>query len=364
MGIKWLDKQLKKLKKNKTYNPNIHAVLLAGLPEERSTWAIVESAGHDVEVAYWERARGYCRSEKNDDVQFAVEKLLLVKHPRVALEVAGDHRISISSNILKQVILDLLSEPGKLVADQMTDYYLANVFLQLYERKELSDEEIAKLEWPFAALFRDIHHHTKRPFAIHKLLEKEPALFADLVGMVYKRDDKKPNPKNPDESEKLAKNAKAIFDTWRGIPGTKEDGNIDEKALCEWVEKARAECAKSCHVTGGDLQISFMLAHSPTDRDGVWPHSAVRKVIEDLDNDVVNRHIPIEIYNRRGVTSRGPNDGGDQERKLSQNYREMSEKLNSKWPVTASILRNIANSYENDAKREDVDSDLHDIRWG
>ena len=324
----------------------------------------VETEGHDVDLAYWERSRGYCRSEKNEDVQFAVEKLLMAKRPKVAIETAGDHRISLPSKLLKQIILDLLSESTKLVADTMMDYHLANIFIQLYERKELSDEEIAKLEWPFAALFRDIHHHTKRPFAIHRVLEKDPALFADFVGMIYKRDDKQPNPKNPDESENLAKNARAIFDAWHSIPGAEENGTIDYKVLSAWVKKARAECASSKHVTGGDLQIAFMLAHSPSDKDGLWPHSAVRRVIEELDNDVINRHIPIEIYNGRGVVSRGLNEGGNQERKLAQNYKEMGEKLNAKWPVTASILRDISKSYEHDAKREDIDSDLHDIRWG
>lgn len=364
IGIKWLDTQLKRLEKNKTYNSGLHAVLLSGLPEERSTWIIAESAGHDVEVAYWERARGYCRSEKNEDVQFAVEKLLMVKRPRVALEVAGDHRISLPSNLLKQVILDLLSVPGKLVADSMTDFHLANVLVQLYDRKELSDEEIAKLEWPFAALFDDIHLHTKRPFAIYKILEKDPALFADLVGMVYKRDDKQPDSKNLDESEKLAKNAKAIFDSWCNIPGTKEDGTIDDKVLSDWVKKARLVCASNKHITGGDLEIASILAHSPSDGDGLWPNSAVRKVIDELDNDIINRHIPLEIYNGRGVVSRNPNDGGNQERELARNYKQMSDKLNANWPVTASILRDIANSYDQDARREDIDSDLHDIRWG
>ncbi len=363
-GISWINEKVKRLKLSNAYSPALHALLLAGLPEEKSTWLTVESEGHDVDLAYWERARGYCRSEKNEDIQFAVEKLLMAKRPRVAIQTAGDHRISLPSKLLKQVILDLLSEPTKLVADTMMDYHLANIFIQLYERRELSDEEITKLEWPFAALFRDIHHHTKRSFAIHKVIEKDPKLFADLVGMVYKRDDRKPNPKNPKESEKLAKNAKEVFDSWRGIPGTKEDGTIDEKILSRWIKIARAECAKSKHVTGGDLQIAFMLAHSPSDKDGFWPHSAIRKVIEELDNDVVNRHIPIEIYNGRGVVSRGLNEGGDQERNLAKNYREMSEKLNTKWPVTASILRDISESYEHDAKREDIDSDLHDVRWG
>jgi len=369
-GKKWIRKQIKRLKSKNSYTPELCALLYLGLPEEKATWLAVESEGAKVDLAYWKQARGYSRSNKNEDVQFAVEKLLMAKRPKTALEMAGDHRVSLPSKLLKQVILNFLSERLKnkqLVADSMTDYYLANIFRQLYERKELSDEEIAKLEWPFAALFRNIHHYTKKPFAIHRVIEKDPAFFVDLVGMIYKRDDKKPSPKhrglNSAQSERLARNAKNILDIWHSIPGTKEDGSIDEEVLESWVKNAREKCAESKLITGGDLQLAFMLAHSPADSDGLWPHTAVRNVIDNLDNEVINRHIPIEIYNSRGVVSRSPNEGGKQERTLAQNYKKMSKKLNAKWPVTASVLRATSESYERDARREDIDSDLHDIRW-
>lgn len=367
---KWIKEQIKWLKSTNVYSPELCALLYLGLPEEKATWLAVESEGSQVDSAYWKQTRGYSRSDKNEDVQFAVEKLLAAKRAGVALEVAGDHRVSLPSKLLKQVILDFLSERSKnkqLVADNMIDYYLANIFRQFYERKELSDEEIAKLEWPFASLFRNIHHHTKKPFAIHKVIENDPAFFVDLVGMIYKRDDKIPNPKhrglNSAQSEKLAINAKNILETWHSIPGTKEDGSIDVEILNTWVKTVRQKCAERKLVTGGDLQIAFMLAHSPIDPDGLWPHTAIRNVIDNLDNDVINKHIPIEIYNSRGVVSRNPDEGGNQERALSQNYLKMSQQLNAKWPVTATVLRSISESFEHDAKREDIDSDLHDIRW-
>ena len=106
-----------------------------------------------------------------------------------------------------------------------------------------------------------------------------------------------------------------------------------------------------------------MLAHAPSDPDGVWPHVAVRNLIEHLNNKTIDRHIQTEIYNNRGVVSRGLNDGGNQERELAEKYKKMSDAVKAKWPRTAAMLRSMAESYERQAKYEDIDSDLHDLRW-
>ena len=117
------------------------------------------------------------------------------------------------------------------------------------------------------------------------------------------------------------------------------------------------------HVIGCDLQIGLMLAHAPGDPDGTWPHVAFRNLIERLNNETIERNIQIEIYNSRGVVSKGLNDGGAQERALAEKYKKMSEDVNAKWPRTGAMLRGIAESYEHEAKSEDIDSDLHDLRW-
>ncbi len=64
--------------------------------------------------------------------------------------------------------------------------------------------------------------------------------------------------------------------------------------------------------------------------------------------------------NSRGVTSRNPYDGGDQERSLAQKYRTDAESMQLIWPRTAAILFSIAKSYEYDAAREDREVDLRD----
>lgn len=361
-GEEWVKKQIRRLKLSNRYAPETHALLLSGMPENRSTWLLAKKEGKEVESLYWKYSKSYCTSKDNDDIQYFVEKLISVKRFKDALSVAGsDNKISIPSILLKQVILGMLSEKENLKADAMMDYYLSNVFLQLYERKELSDEEISKLEWPFAALFKEIYCHNKKPFAIYKVLERNPELFSDLIKMIYKRDDGKVDSKN---SEKIARNAKIVLDGWGGIPGTKDNGEIDVKVFNNWIKKARSNCAASFHKRGGDLQIATILSHSPYDPDGIWPHTVVRNIIENLDNDIINQHIPFAIFNNRGGTFREIDGGGNQERELFQRYEDMSQKLNLRWPVTASILHNIADFYKHEAKREDVDADLNDIRWG
>jgi hypothetical protein len=368
-GVTWVEISIQKLKDEDLYSPEIGAQLYLGLPESQDVWTKVEKAGAELELEYWKHARGYTPDHSNEDAQIAAEKLLLAKRPQAALEIAGDHVVSLPSVLLRQIILDLLATPSEeRHMDNMTEYHLSNVFRQLQERKELTDEEIAKLEWPCASLFRGMRDNEKTSFSIHKLLEKDPAFFCDLVGMVYKRDDKKANPKhkglNSDQSDSLARNAKNVFDSWQGFPGLKDDKSLDDEELSTWVKAVRKICAEQSLVTGGDLELASVLAKTPHDTDGCWPHKAARKIIEELDNSVINRHIQSYVYNNRGVTSRGPYDGGTQERSLSEQYQKMSDQVASDWPTTASILKGIADFYAREANREDLDAELHEIKWG
>ena len=63
-------------------------------------------------------------------------------------------------------------------------------------------------------------------------------------------------------------------------------------------------------------------------------------------------------YNQRGVTTRSPFDGGDQEREIAKKYSKNSKKLQFSYPRTANILSEFASSYEHEAIRHDQDAEL------
>jgi len=369
-GPSWIDIQIARIKTQGSYSPEACALFYFGLPENMTTWLAVSAHGKDVENAYWKQTGGYFRTNKSEDALMAVERLLEVKRPDTALSVASDPHISLPSALLQRLIQELLAidpKDKKFRVDNMAGFHLGHIFKQLYERKELPIEEIAKLEWPFVALFDEIKRYAGAPMALHRILQKDPSFFAQLISFIYKRDDRAPDSSqegvDKEIVERRARVAYELLDSWRIMPGLKDDGTLDEKGLMDWVEAARKQCAEINRAEGGDLQIAFMLAHAPGDSDGIWPHVAVRNLIERLNSELIDRHIQMGIYNSRGVVSRGLNEGGRQERELAERYNKMSDAVKTKWPRTGAMLRSIAESYEHEAKREDIDSDLHDLRW-
>lgn len=366
-GAGWIDEQIKRIKIRGNYTAEVCAMLYFGLPEGASTWASISSHGKEVEAVYWKHSSGYSQINKNKDAPIAVEKLLDAKRPAAALQIAGEPHGCIPCALLQRLLQELVVMDEKDISiGVMEIYHLGHVFNQIYEKNELSLAEIATLEWPFAAIADDLKEHTSSPLALHRALQNDPQFFAQLVSFTYKRDDHAPDPARgdltPEQSERRGRAARKILDSWYLIPGVNKEGVLNEEEFRNWVIAARKQCLETNHGIGCDLEIGFMLAHTPSDPNGEWPHIAVRNLIEQLNSETVDRHVQNEIFNSRGIVSRAPSDGGVQERKLAEKYRKMGDSLQGKWPRTAAMLRGIGDSYANYAKREDIDSDLHDFR--
>jgi hypothetical protein len=369
-GKEWVSRQLKRIKAQGNYSALACAALYNGLPESVETWTEVHEQGSDVEAAYWRWASGYARPELADGASIAVEKLLDVDRASAALRVAGDPHVSVPTPLLQRLLQAVLSlsaeERRRQDSDSMFEFYLTNVFSQIYERDDLPLEDIAKLEWPFASLFNRYARGDHVPRGLHSTLQKDPGFFAQLISFLYKLDDEsEPNREELTEEQKsnLAHNAYEVLNTWSFMPGVGEDGSVDAEVFKQWVTTARERCAEIKLLRGCDLRLAEVFARMPPDPDGIWPHGAVRELIEELKNDTIEKHIPIAIYNRRGVVSRSFAEGGEQERTLASKYKAWSKSLSSKWPRTAKVLRSLAAMYDRDAHREDVESDLNDLRW-
>ncbi|WIG58313.1 MAG: hypothetical protein OJF49_001058 [Ktedonobacterales bacterium] len=65
----------------------------------------------------------------------------------------------------------------------------------------------------------------------------------------------------------------------------------------------------------------------------------------------------IELRNSRGVTTREPLEGGDQERALAATYFKQAEAFADRWPKTAALLRKVGESYEQEARFMDEEAE-------
>jgi hypothetical protein len=97
-----------------------------------------------------------------------------------------------------------------------------------------------------------------------------------------------------------------------------------------------------------------MRRRTPTDADGAWPCQPVRDLLEDLQNGRVERGLTEVLYNRRGLTARNPEDGGQQEQALAQTDRTQADTLADRWPRIAAVLRDLASMYDTDARLEET----------
>jgi hypothetical protein len=129
------------------------------------------------------------------------------------------------------------------------------------------------------------------------------------------------------------------------------------------VRAARLELSEANRADIGDELIGQTFAHSPAGADGAWPAEPVRDLIETIGSRELENGVIIGRINSRGVTTRGIYDGGQRERGLARQYRDSSGLVRVRWPRTARILRELAESYDRDARREDLRAELDADRY-
>jgi hypothetical protein len=150
---------------------------------------------------------------------------------------------------------------------------------------------------------------------------RDPAFFAEVVALFH-RSSTVERREISEEDVDRGQRGYALIESWRTIPGAQEDGSVDGATLREWVLLARSELRKRGLDSTGDEEIGKVLRYSSDDPDGAWPAVAVRHAIEELASEDLEHGIQIEVYNSRGWTSRGPTEGGVQERELASSTRD------------------------------------------
>ena len=122
-----------------------------------------------------------------------------------------------------------------------------------------------------------------------------------------------------------------------------------------WVTEARGLCREHGRIEIGDEQIGQWLSREASADETHWPCRPVCDVLEAIASEDMATGFESRVRNGRGVTMRGPYEGGGQERGLAAKYRAWAQARRFEYPFVGRILDAIAESYERDAAREDTD---------
>jgi hypothetical protein len=353
------------------------------LPFPVTTSLLNQLGGLDEEAQrhYWSRTQNAALPRERQDAERIVERLLWVGRAAEAIRAIHWALHDTPDLIPPERVMDVLEAAiaNASASDLSATHYDSAELFEHLSKTDAPRERLARLEWLYFAF----HEHTRTPKVLHEELARDPAFFVEVLSLIYRarpgetetdeRDEEtSPAPEPGDSSEDsqeaqvkavFAERAWSLLWHWHQMPGVREDGTVDEEHLKNWVAQARNLAKERERSVITLIHIGHALAHSPRDEDGAWPHRAVRDIIEEIANPRLESGFQCQVFNNRGVTSRGLTDGGAQERVLVERYEKDATQIADMWPRTASVLRGIAEDYRRHAEREDRSADLTQDLW-
>ena len=258
---------------------------------------------------------------------------------------------------MSDVCAALLAVPGS--EEQrysMDQHHITELIEWLQNRSDVDQSVLGRIEWIFLPLLD--HLFGNAPRALERQLATSPDFFHEVISTVFKSKFAKDDEPIAEERKQLASQAFTLLHQWRTPPGTLPDGTIDQRALKKWIEKAKALCEASGHLQIGLDQIGKVFAHAPVDPGGFWIDKAVAEQLNHKDAVEMREAFNVEQFNMRGT--HGYTAGKD-ERAISQSWQQKAQALdNEGYTRFAASLRKLAQSYEQDAKREETENPYGD----
>jgi hypothetical protein len=346
----WLERRLEPL----ASKPLAQARLLLCSDDLPAAWRRAAELGKDVEEEYWKEFVPYGRGGDFRLVNEVAERLLQHNRPLAALitlELYLDPPDG-SGKPSAELVLKGLEALVSLPKDHKEQVRLPSSYdiqrlLDYLQSANVDEDRLATLEWQLLPA-RGFQEGSP---VLERRLARDPAFFLELMSLCFRRQD---GTMEQDVPEGVASNAYRLLNDWKVVPGSnREGGEVDETALVDWTTKVRELAAEQDRSDICDIYIGQVLAHAKEDADDTWPTLPVRNLIEKLTNEKVERGFWTGTYNKRGITTRGPADGGQQEYELADQFDAWAQLIKDRWHRTAAVLRSLAESYRAEGRRED-----------
>jgi hypothetical protein len=344
-----------------------HLVRLAlALPARPETWTKIDAAGRQVADAYWAAVSLY-EIPKDVAVQPVLGRLRAEGRLSSAVCLAGQ-RLDEGQTIDVATLVELLQAAISIdtrsdIDNDAMDFRdrVVDIFKYLDGQAEAEDQIFA-LEWAWCGV---LEHTDRPPRRLQKAMAESADFFMTLMKLVYLPDPDSgvvdaPEPGDPAKLAAAVDQAYHLLDGFSKVPGQNDDGVIDGPALETWIKAARGTAAEIGRLAITDTKIGRMLASAPRIEGEAWPPEPIREVFELFPSKDLESGFELGVYNRRGMTTRMPGDGGAQERVLVQRYRDDAKTASHQWPRIRRVLERIADWYERDAAREDRSAEQRD----
>jgi hypothetical protein len=332
------------------------------MPFNSRTWDWVEKAGPDVKRQYWAKVRVWRIPPEPAQLESAARKLVETARPSAAVSLLAMgmyNKMSVSSALLFDVLEAMLSA-GSEEWQRLETYSIQQFIKKLQMDDQVDETRLGKLEFGFLPI---LGKHTLRARTLERSLARDPQFFVDCLKLLYRprheAEEKEPRERDAQDAQR-ATLLWRLLNEWQHIPGTQSDGSISASELGNWVSAARTAAREVDRLEVCDIKIGEVLAHAPSDEDGVRPCVPVREIIEACESDQIDRGFTIGLYNLRGPQWKGIYEGGQQERQLADTFERYAKACETQWPRTAAALRSLAQTYLHEAEVVDGEAQMRE----
>jgi hypothetical protein len=329
---------------------------LTYLPFAPEAWKLSGQLLGEDELLYWTRtnANPY---DTDENLEMAIDSLVKYGRPFTAMRCLykmQNEKQPLNNKRAVGVLLAALESSEN--SHMMDQYEIVEIIKALQDDPETDHEDLYRVEWAYLPLLE--HYNDAYPKLLESRLANEPRFFCEIIRLVFRSKKEERTIEEPKEQAKsIATNAYHLLSEWRTPPGCLQDGSYDGSAFTVWLEEVKKECIETGHFEIAMSMVGQMLIYAPADPDGLWIHRSVAKELNTKDVDAMRRGFSTGLFNSRvhGFSN------GKEEQELASKYRSQAEDVDkSGFYRLAATLRELATSYEHEAKRNSSTSPFED----
>lgn len=360
LGDSWRD-MVVHLQVQKGWNASTIANLILWWPDNTGTWEDATRFG--VEAEYWREKPVFLLRGPRDEQIYQINHLIEAKRAARTLGSISYHCDEVPTEALARLFDAAFDELEQMQTEeevnqlQLNPHYIHQILNVLRTRNDLAREELVRREYRALPL---LMYRDARGLMIHEFMAQDPGFFVSVLSDAFlprhrdKSHDFKPSP----EEEARGRSAFTLLRGMDKLPGRKDNGEIDEGTLADWIQSVRQLASEADRLELAEQHIGQIFAHSANDPDDDgWPHHVIRNMIENLNSEQINKGLMIERFNMRGTYSKSLFEGGTQERLLAEQYRQWAMITRPKWPRVTTLLETMALEWDQHARREDVEAE-------
>lgn len=313
----------------------------------------------DVQNQYWETVTYYPASNAKKDIEFIIKKTN--EHKRYAyslqiIKMSFYDKQQISSRLILDSIKGYFSDAS---SNKVNQYDLSKIIEHLDKRPDVSDADIVPLEF----LCYDILEQHADDLRFHKAILTSPELMMELLTMVYLPENEENRQIELSKVNEIVRmNAQLSYRVLHSLdkcPYVDSEGKIDENGLKNYISELITLGEKFDRKKVVFQTIGHLLANYPENQ--YFPNIIICSIIQEYDNNDLIQGYKIQMYNKRGITSRPCFSGGFIEKKLSEKYNGYADKICCFYPVVAKIFDNLSDEYACLGKEKDNKDRIEEI---